>query len=93
MDNKTDIKEIAERITTRNDLIVFLNKYYNQYLNNPGLWKTEKLESFFESMSQATRQIAEEQEQTDGSNSEPHPTWRTVADILMRARDIDPKSP
>lgn len=79
-------EEDTTKIKSKKDFKIFLEKLYDDYLNNSKTWESATLEDFLKSLISYTEDIDGYFTSKDQSIEPELPSWSLFADILAGAR-------
>ena len=79
------LDERAERLSSREELVAFLQELYLDYRENGASWENATLESFLEALA-AWAKVLDRYYANRGERVEDQSPWRVIADVLLAAR-------
>jgi hypothetical protein len=82
------LAEQARAVSSREDLIAFLEAFNGEFAANRGTWTNTDLASFLEAMA-AWSEDMDGFYANGGEDLATLPPWRVLADILMAARNYE----
>jgi hypothetical protein len=80
-----DLREQTQKIQTREDLVLFVNRLVQELRTSPGQWENTSLETYLAAIA-AWVQDMDGYYRNRGEAAPQHPTWKQVGEILLAAR-------
>ncbi|MGH8071837.1 MAG: DUF7660 family protein [Candidatus Entotheonellia bacterium] len=80
-----DLREQAEKIQTREDLVLFVHHLIRDLRTSPEQWENTSLEAYLAAIA-AWVQDMDGYYRNRGEAAPHHPTWKHVGEILLAAR-------
>jgi hypothetical protein len=80
-----DLREQAEKIQTREDLVRFVHHLVRDLRTHPEQWENTSLETYLAAIA-AWVQDMDGYYRNRGEAAPQHPTWKHVGEILLAAR-------
>jgi hypothetical protein len=80
-----ELREQAEKIQTREDLVVFIHHLVRDLRTRPERWENASLDAYLAAIA-AWVQDMEDDYRNRGETAPQHPTWKHVGEILLAAR-------
>jgi hypothetical protein len=80
-----DLREQAEKIQTREDLVLFVHHLIRDLRTSPEQWENTSLEAYLEAIA-AWVQDMDGYYRNRGEAAPQHPAWKHVGEILLAAR-------
>jgi hypothetical protein len=80
-----ELREMAEKIQTRDDLVLFINHLVQDLRTRPERWENASLDAYLTAIA-AWVQDMEGYYRNRGETTPHRPTWKNVGEILLAAR-------
>jgi hypothetical protein len=80
-----ELREMAEKIQTRDDLVLFINHLVQDLRTRPERWENASLDAYLAAIA-AWVQDMEGYYRNRGETTPHHLTWKNVGEILLAAR-------
>jgi hypothetical protein len=78
--------DMADKISSRQEFISFLETFRRNLIENPDEWENKNLEDFLEAMIRYTDDLQGYYDNTKQTINADMPDWQVFADILAGAR-------